>query len=316
MIEKFFIEQGLKKIELDKYLKGQLDKAGFTKAEIVKTPLVTRIVVNVTRPGLAIGKSGQNIKHLTEQIGKIYGIDNPQLEIREIQSPELVAQAVVDKIKASIERGLPWRSVAYRTASDIMSKGAQGVELILSGKLAGKGGRKKQVRIAQGYLKKVGDQAKLVDFAKASAYPKPGAIGIKVRIVRPDTMFPDKIKIVDYLRQTGKLPAEFLKAELDGEGKEVAKEEKAVEEKTEEIEKAEVEKKPANEKKAEKEKPKAEKPKEVKKEKEAAAEGKGKAEGEKKKAKKEEVERKKTEKKAGAEEKKSEKEKAKAEEKK
>ena len=304
MIEKFFIEQGLKKIELDKYLKGQLGKAGFTKAEIVKTPLVTRIVVNVTRPGLAIGKSGQNIKHLTEQIGKIYGIDNPQLEIREIQSPELVAQAVVDKIKAAIERGLPWRSVAYRTASDIMSKGAQGVELILSGKLAGKGGRKKQVRIAQGYLKKVGDQAKLVDFAKASAYPKPGAIGIKVRIVRPDTMFPDKIKIVDYLRQTGKLPAEFLKAELDGKGMGVAKEEEAIEEKTEKIEKAENEKeKPAKEKKAEKEKPKAEKPKEVKKEKEAAAEG------------REEVEKKKTEKKAGAEEKKSEKGKPKTEEK-
>ncbi len=201
MIEKIFIKQGLNKVELDNYLAKELDKAGFTKSEIVKTPLVTRIVVNVTRPGLAIGKSGSNITQLTETIAKRFGIDNPQLEIREIERPELDAQAVANRFKALIERGFSWRSVVFKGISDIQNAGAQGVEIVLSGKLAGKGGRKKRVRAASGYMKKVGEQAKLVNYGFAPAYPKVGAIGIKVKIVRPETIFPDKEKIQPYIKR-------------------------------------------------------------------------------------------------------------------
>ena len=64
MIERTFIEQGMKKIQLEQYMKKQLDRAGFTGLHIVKTPLVTRIVLTVARPGLAIGKGGQNIRNI------------------------------------------------------------------------------------------------------------------------------------------------------------------------------------------------------------------------------------------------------------
>src|SRR3989344_850107 len=201
MIEKYFVKQSLNKVELDNYLAKELDKAGFTKSEIVKTPLVTRIVVNVTRPGLAIGKSGTNIAMLTETIGKRFGIDNPQLEIKEIERPELDAQAVANRFKAVIERGFSWRSVIFKGLNDILRAGAQGAEIVVSGKLAGKGGRKKQVRVGSGYMKKVGEQARLVDYGQAAAYPKVGAIGIKVKIVRPDTVFPDKERIQPYIKK-------------------------------------------------------------------------------------------------------------------
>src|SRR3989338_11558707 len=102
MKERTFIEQGLRKVELDRYLAKELDKAGFTKTEIIKTPLVTRIVVNVTRPGIAIGKSGQNIKQLTDTIGTRFGINNPQLEIREIGKQDLDAAAVGNRLKSLI----------------------------------------------------------------------------------------------------------------------------------------------------------------------------------------------------------------------
>src|SRR3989339_1491440 len=118
MIEKAFIKQGIKNVQLEDYMRKHLKSAGFTRLEIVKTPLVTRIVVNVTRPGLAIGKSGQNIKSLTDAIQKNYGIENPQLEIREITNPNLDAAAVANKLKALIERGYSWRSVAYKTLKD------------------------------------------------------------------------------------------------------------------------------------------------------------------------------------------------------
>ena len=212
MKEKLFVEQAIKRVELERFLKNQLEEAGFTKSEIVKTPLVTRIVVNVTRPGLAIGKSGQNIKSLTDAIQKNYGIENPQLEIREIQNPNLDAAAVSNKLKALIERGYSWRSVAYKTLKDIMGSGAQGVEIIVSGKLQGKGGRKKKQRIAAGYMKKVGYQTRLVDYAKSAAYPKQGAIGIKVRIVKPDTQFADKVEIMQFLEQRKKAAEASQKA--------------------------------------------------------------------------------------------------------
>ncbi len=167
----------------------------------MKTPLVTRIIVNVTRPGLAIGRSGNNISQLTEQIGKKFGIDNPQLEIKEIPRQELHAQAIANKIKAMIEKGFSWRSVVFKSLEDAKKAGAQGVEIIVSGKITGKAGRKKKMRFADGYMKKIGEQARLVDYGAASAYPKVGAIGIKVRIVKPETKFPDKLKIEEYIKQ-------------------------------------------------------------------------------------------------------------------
>jgi small subunit ribosomal protein S3 len=199
LIEKTFIKQGLKKVELEDYLKKELEKAGFTKSETVKTPLVTRIVVNVTRPGLAIGKSGSNIKQITSTIQEKFGIENPQLEIKEITVPELDAQATANKIKALIESGYSWRSVVFKIVKQIADKKAQGVEIIVSGKLAGKSGRKRKQRIAHGYMKKVGYQTILVDYGKAAAYPKVGAIGIKVRIVKPGTFFPDKLNVEEFL---------------------------------------------------------------------------------------------------------------------
>ncbi|MFH1586916.1 MAG: 30S ribosomal protein S3 [Candidatus Diapherotrites archaeon] len=290
MIERTFIHQGIKRIELEEYLRGELEKAGFTKSSVVKTPMVTRIVVNVTRPGLAIGKSGQNIRHLTETIEKRFGIDNPQLEIKEITSPELDAAAVANKMKALIERGFSWRSVTYRTLRDVVNANAQGVEILLSGKLAGKGGRKRKQRVSQGYMKKVGDQVKLVDFAKKTAYPKAGAIGIKVRIVRPGTVFPDKVDIADYFKKD---KAEE-KTEVAEVKKEVSKEVKGkkapakIEEKAG-VKKEDVRKEKAPEKKGEKvEKKAAEKKTEPKTEAKEEVKKEGKKEkvekGEKKKS--------------------------------
>lgn len=201
MIERLFVEQGIRNAELDKYLKSELERAGFTKSEIVKTPLVTRIVVNVTSPGLAIGKGGQTIRQLTEEIKNRFKIDNPQLEIREIPKPNLDAVVVADKMAGLISRGFSWRSVVYRSLRDIMSAGALGAEIIVKGVIGGKGQRKRKQRIAQGYMKKVGEQAKLVDFGKAAAVTKIGVIGLKVRIVRPEVKFLDKIDLKGLTRQ-------------------------------------------------------------------------------------------------------------------
>ncbi len=299
MIERTFIEQGMKKIQLEQYLKKNLDKAGFTGLHIVKTPLVTRIVLNVARPGLAIGKGGQNIRMLTEEIRTKFNVDNPQIEIQDIKNPTLDARATVDKMVELVERGFNWKSVVFRTTRNITEAGAQGVELVLKGKLSGKGGRKRKHRVIQGYMKKVGDQVKLVDTAKASAYPKAGAIGITLSIIRPDVVFPDKINIKEILDRREEAlkpkeePEEAKAEEKPAEKAEAKKEAPAKEEKKEagkkalekEPKKAEKKKeKPA--KKAEKKETKAEKPAEKKAEKKPVKEEKKAEKKEPKKAEK------------------------------
>jgi len=226
MIERIFIKQGIKKIEMENYLKKELDKAGFTKLETVKTPLVTRIVLNVTRPGLAIGKGGTNIKKLTKILEEKFGIENPQIEIKEITVPELDAQAMADKISSLIGRGFSWRSVVYRTVKDITGAGAQGVEIVLSGALGGKGVRKRKQRVAEGYMKKIGEQAKMVDYGAAPAKAKFGTIGVKIRIVKPGTVFPDKIDIKELIESRKEKPKEETKKETRIEEKKEKTEEK------------------------------------------------------------------------------------------
>lgn len=193
MIERTFIQEGIKDVELENYLKKELSGAGFTCLEIQKTPLVTRVILNVTKAGMVIGKKGQNIRRLTKEIEERFKIDNPQLEIKQIERPELDARAMVDRMIGLLNRGFSWRSVSYRAVRDIMRAGAMGVEIKLAGKLGGKGARKMRKRLIEGYMKKVGFEAKLVDYAKGPAYTKGGAIGIKIRIVRPGTVFTDKL---------------------------------------------------------------------------------------------------------------------------
>ncbi|MGI6589334.1 MAG: 30S ribosomal protein S3 [Candidatus Iainarchaeum sp.] len=244
MIEKTFIQKNFNKMELEDYLTKKLDRAGFSHLEIIKTPLVTRIVLNVAKPGFAIGKGGSTIKALTEVISKKYKIDNPQIEIQEIKHSNLNAKIQAERMAGMIQREFSWRSIAYRLVKDVIDSGAQGVELVVKGKLSGKGGRKRKVRIAYGYMKKIGHQTKWVDYAKASAYPKSGAIGIKLRIIHPDVIFPDKVDI--------KKVVSSIKA-IENEAKE-QKEIKELKEMQKQVEVTDVEVKVAVEKEANKKK--------------------------------------------------------------
>lgn len=307
MIERVFIEQGMRKIRLEKYFKKELDRAGFTGMKIEKTPVVTKIVLHVVKPGIAIGKKGKTIRSLTEEVKEKFEIKNPQIEIQEIEVPELNATAMVDKITMLLTRGYSWRSVAFRSTSDIMKAGAQGVELTFKGKLAGKGGRNRKERIAKGYMKKAGNQSELVDYAQGDAYPKAGAIGVKLRIIKPNITFPDKLSMEEVIKKI--------------KGKKEEEEEKKTKEKEEEREKKEKKKKKVKkkEKKESKKEKSKEKSKKKKKEKKSKKEGKEKEKKVKgkggKEKKKEKSKKKKKEKKGKKEKKKSEKKEKKGEKK-
>ncbi len=191
-IERKFVEESIVRYQVSNFLEKELDRAGFTHVDIQRTPMVTRIAVEVTTPGRVIGKKGRTIRDLTDAISNEFHMDNPQISVVETQRPELEPRLVAKKICRFIEMGKKPRAILHSALRDIMSNGALGAEILAAGKLAAKGGRSKALRVMAGYVPKAGEPARLVKEGHVTAYPKSGAIGILVRLVLPGTIFPDK----------------------------------------------------------------------------------------------------------------------------
>lgn len=177
------------------HVKKTLGKGRISKVKIEYTPVGEKIIISTHKPGLVIGRKGEKIAELTRTLKTQFKLENPHIEIDEIKQPEFDAQIMADEIALGLERFGPLRFkvIAYRTLQKIMDAGALGVEIRLNGKLPG--ARARPWRFAQGYLKKTGDPAKVVDKAQARAETKPGTVGVKVSILAPDAVLTDKIKI-------------------------------------------------------------------------------------------------------------------------
>ncbi len=198
VVERKFIDDLLVKQRISKYLEKELSRAGFSRVEIQKTPVITRITTYVTNPGRVIGRGGQTIDSLTENMKKKFKIENPQISVAEVKNQRLEPRLVARYIANSLERGMNARRLLHSMIKEIMNNGALGAEIVATGKLAAKGARAKQMKVRLGYLPKAGNVTKLVDEAKVASYPKYGAIGIQVRIVQPGTVFPHrKVKKVE-----------------------------------------------------------------------------------------------------------------------
>ena len=191
-IERKFIDNSIIKLNISRYLAKELQRAGFSRVEIQKTPVLTRITVYVLSPGKVIGKGGSTIDRLTETIRIRFKVENPQINVMEVENKMLEPMLVARDIAEKFERGLNARKVLQGALKTIIENGALGAEIIASGKLAAKGARGKSIRKSIGYIPKAGNVTELVREASATSYPKYGAIGVKVRIVPPGTVFPDR----------------------------------------------------------------------------------------------------------------------------
>ncbi|MBI5159435.1 30S ribosomal protein S3 [Candidatus Micrarchaeota archaeon] len=209
-VEKKFIEDAIARYRVATFLEHELDRAGFSKVDIQRTPMVTRIAVEVTTPGKVIGRKGKTIRDLTDAVQKEFGIDNPQISVVDVRNADLEPRLVAKKVVKLIEMGKNVRRMLHASLKTVMDAGAMGAEIVASGKIAAKGGRSKSLRVVAGYIPKAGEPARLVRRSHVTAYPKSGAIGVLVRIVPPGTIFPDKGEIKKI-----ELPKVISAAEVD-----------------------------------------------------------------------------------------------------
>lgn len=196
MIERRFITQKIKEFEIQEFIAQNLSNVGHSHTKMVKTPLGEKITIYASRPGLVVGRKGQNIKTLTKTLKKRFNLENPQIEISEVENPNLDVNIVSEKITDSLEHfGLgKFKAIGHKVMNDVMGSGALGIEIIISGKVPSD--RAKSWRFYSGYLKKSGDISLTgVKRANRQAHLKTGVIGVKVSIMPPDTKLPDKIMI-------------------------------------------------------------------------------------------------------------------------
>ncbi|WP_295604751.1 30S ribosomal protein S3 [Methanobrevibacter sp.] len=195
MIEKDFVTEGLRRTKIDEYLEKELERAGYGGMEIQVTPLGTMVIVYAERPGMVIGRGGKTVRAITQSLKTKFDLDNPQVEVKEVDVPELNARIMASKIANMLQRGMHFRRVAYSTIRRIMGAGAQGVEVTISGKI--RGSRSAVAKFTEGYIKKCGEPAtRFVEEGFATAPLKPGVLGIVVRIMPPEAVLPDKVDIL------------------------------------------------------------------------------------------------------------------------
>lgn len=195
MIEKDFVTEGLRRTKIDEYLENELERAGYGGMDVQVTPLGTMVVVYAERPGMVIGRGGKTVRAITQTLKNDFDLDNPQVEVKEVDVPELNPKIMAYKIASMLQRGMHFRRVAYSTIRRIMGAGAQGVEVTISGKI--RGSRSAVAKFVEGYIKKCGEPStRFVKEGFATVQLKPGVLGIFVRIMPPEAVLPDKVDIL------------------------------------------------------------------------------------------------------------------------
>ena len=190
-VTKYFIKDVSRRLEIDELLQRDLKRAGYSRVELTKSPVGTRVVIYAAKPGMVIGRRGQSIKDLTKLLETKFGIENPQLSVATIEIPEQDPKVVASQVAQALQRGVHFRRAAYWAIQRVMESQALGVEIIIRGKLTTERSRFEKFRA--GYLPRVGDPVlKSVKVAVADVQLKQGLFGIKVRILPPTVDFIDK----------------------------------------------------------------------------------------------------------------------------
>jgi small subunit ribosomal protein S3 len=176
---KNFADKLVEDTKIRKYLNARLAKASVSKIIIERTLKLITVTVNTARPGIIIGKGGQEVDKLKEELKKLTNKE-VQINIYEVRRPELDATIVANNIARQIEGKISYRRAIKMAIASTMRMGAEGIKVQVSGRLGGaemaRSEMYKEGRIPLHTLRAD------IDYAKAEGLTKVGLIGLKVWI--------------------------------------------------------------------------------------------------------------------------------------
>ena len=231
-VVKEMIKERVRRAQVHDYVQKKTTRAGFGGLSIQRTPLGTHVRIAAERPGLVIGRKGSDIQKLTEELERKFGYENLQVEAGEVNNFALNPLIMAAKVANALERGWNYRRAGNSMLQRIMDSGARGCQITIAGKLTGL--RHRTEKFLSGHIKFCGETAlELMDVGIAQAKLKPGTIGVKVAIMRPDAKLPDEIEVTPIPEPVVEVKDEESTDEAVEETTEEVKEEKTEDTKVE-----------------------------------------------------------------------------------
>ncbi len=170
-------------VKIREYIFDKLADCGISKIQILRNANETIINIHSAKPGVIIGKQGEDIEKFRESLGKEFG-SRFQINILEVQKPDLDAKIVGDSIARQVEKRISYRRAAKLALQKAMEAGAKGIKVSVGGRLNGVEISRKE-SFADGKIPLQTFRAD-IDYCQSTAFTTYGAIGIKVWIYKGD----------------------------------------------------------------------------------------------------------------------------------
>ena len=173
-------------LEARAFLKKKLAQASVSRIQIERTAGSATITIQTARPGLVIGKKGEDIERLRKEVTQMLGLPQVHINIEEVRKPELDAQLVAESVAQQLERRIMFRRAMKRAVQNTMRLGAQGVKINVAGRLNGaeiaRTERYREGRVPLHTLRAD------IDYGFAEASTTYGIIGVKVWIFKGEVI--------------------------------------------------------------------------------------------------------------------------------
>jgi small subunit ribosomal protein S3 len=182
---KEFVDRLHEDFEIRKMINKSAPRAGVSRIEIERFPGNVKIHVNTGKPGILIGRKGENVKILRKELEELVGI-KIELDIKEIKEPDLDARLVGKNVADQLERRISYRRAISRAIQQSMRAGAEGIKVEVAGRLGG-ADMSRRVWMRDGRVPLHTLRAD-IDYAVVKAVTQYSVIGVKVWIYRGEIL--------------------------------------------------------------------------------------------------------------------------------
>lgn len=174
-----YVDQLQQDLKLREIIRKETDRAGVSMIEIERFPGKVKLVVHSAKPGVLIGRKGESVKKLRQDLEAMIG-KKMELDIKEIKNPDLDAFLVAENIADQMERRISYQRAMKRAIQQAIRQGAEGVRVEVSGRLSG-AEMARSVSMREGRVPRQTLRAN-IDYARSEALTTYGRIGVKVWI--------------------------------------------------------------------------------------------------------------------------------------
>jgi small subunit ribosomal protein S3 len=173
-------------LKIRKAVQGLHENAGISNVEIERFPNLVVVTLHTARPGIVIGRKGDAVKKLRQELEQLTGGKKVKVEVEEIASPDMDAQLVAENIAGQLERRISHSRAMKRAVQQAMRQGAKGIRIAVAGRLAGSEMARRET-IQEGQVPLTTLRAD-IDYGFAESLTTFGRIGVKVWIYKGEIL--------------------------------------------------------------------------------------------------------------------------------